>query len=271
MAIGRPVTIPDAAVGGSDLQAPLKALLNSLNMLEEDKSKGGTWLSTPSQAAAVIESGATSLAKWWAVVVGAVGGTTVIATAATKFWSGQHGSARVAVLAAVGAVLVAAVLSVAIIVSADIRSRAQGMSAVYAARAQIAQEFMAISYNASQSHVVDSGDLEAVVSKATQDAVAEGVAPLSSSLSNIESQVSGLERRSAVVATAAVKQAMPNGPSVVVRTSSGNAGFLQGIEIGPNGTDGVMLRVRAKDGKGPADHLKVGDVTELRSRKKKKE
>ncbi len=263
------VTIPDQAIGGPDIAAPLQSLLNALNMLDEDDKSGGTWLGTPSQAAAIIESGATSLAKWWAAVLAALGGGTAAATVATRFWNGEQGTARVALLASVGAVVVAAVIALALIVSSDIRSRAAGMSAVYAARATVAQKFLAIAFDASQAPEIDSKDLEALVTSASGQAVAAQVESLGASLTSIEAQVSDMERTTAVVTAAAVKQMLPEGPKVVVRNANGDAGYLQGLEVGPPGADAVHLRVKPKEGNGPADHLKLDDVTELRSRAKR--
>jgi hypothetical protein len=69
------------------------------------------------------------------VAIGAVGGSTAIIAAIAKFWSGRHAGAREAIVAAIAALLVSAIFAVAIIVSANVKSRALGVATEYLARA----------------------------------------------------------------------------------------------------------------------------------------
>jgi hypothetical protein len=166
------VGIPGGAIGpdDTDVAEPLQTLLTDLNVLGgSDTTQGGTITSLPSQSTAIIEAGATTLAKWWSVVVGIFGGTAAVTAAATRFWSAQPGATRVALVAATGAIIVATLIGLALIVSADIRSRAVGATGVYAARAQIATEFVRDSYNASVPHAAASPILQAALKASTDD------------------------------------------------------------------------------------------------------
>src|ERR1035437_7127104 len=135
-----PVTIPGQSVDSteSDILGPLQKLLAGVSAWGGSNASTGGAFSTPDQAVAIIESGATALTKWWAGAVGAVGGTTAISAAVTKFWSDQHGGTRIALVATTGAVLASAAVAPAVIISSDVRARALGASALYGARAQIA-------------------------------------------------------------------------------------------------------------------------------------
>src|ERR1035437_4752734 len=102
-----PVTIPGQSVDSteSDILGPLQKLLAGVNVWGDSNDSTGGAFSTPDQTVAIIESGATALTKWWAGAVGAVGGTTAISAAVTKFWSDQQSSGvRIALLATTGAV-----------------------------------------------------------------------------------------------------------------------------------------------------------------------
>lgn len=154
------VQIPEEALDkeGKDVLEPLKTTLTGLNVLgEEDGSKKTTGIAStfisPPDSVAIIEAGATSLSKWWVAAVGALGGTAAITAGVTSFWSGQAQNTRVALVGGVAGVLVAAILGVALMVSADVKGRAYGAGAVYDARASIANEFLRLSMLASRPPV----------------------------------------------------------------------------------------------------------------------
>jgi hypothetical protein len=130
---------------GDDVLVPLKDLLEGLNALGPAGSATGSALTSPSQGVAIIESGATALSKVWTTLVGALGGVTAITAVATRFWDGQQGGTRVAVVLATGAVIAAVAIALAVIVSADVRARGTGAAAIYDARSAIAVKFLEVS------------------------------------------------------------------------------------------------------------------------------
>jgi hypothetical protein len=168
------VKIPDHAIGKNDLLGPLKEILNGVSLLGDAKD-GGSAFAGPSQGVAILEANATALTKWWSVAVGALGGTTAIATAVSGFWDGETGGVRIALVAATGAILAAATIALAIIVSADVRGRAAGAQAIYSARAAIAAEFLhAASEASARPAAADAAPAPsngATAASATKDAV----------------------------------------------------------------------------------------------------
>jgi hypothetical protein len=149
------VQFPEEAVNpaGADVLAPLKELQQGLQVLPADKdiAKAGasaTFVGPP-DSVAIIEAGATALSKWWSVAIAALGGTAVIISAVTKFWNGESPGVRIGLIAGMAAFLAASVLAISVIVSADLKGRAQGMVALYAARADIANQFLRQSLSAS--------------------------------------------------------------------------------------------------------------------------
>jgi len=137
-----PVTIPAPPVGGQDIAPPLAALLQDLLILQTPADAQAGPLAGSGQSAAIIESTATALAKWWAAAIGALGGTTAIAAAATNFWDAQEGGTRIALVASTGAVIAAALVALAVIIGSDVRGRALGATGVYAARAEVTVAFL---------------------------------------------------------------------------------------------------------------------------------
>lgn len=149
------VQIPGKSISedGDDLLTPITTLLDALNMLPSkadlDQANAGSTLGGPPQSVAIIESGATALSKWWSVAAAGLGGTAAISTAVSKFWAGQHGGERIALIASMAGVVGAALVSIAIIVASDVRGRAAGGVAQYNARAQIASQFISAAVDLS--------------------------------------------------------------------------------------------------------------------------
>jgi hypothetical protein len=150
------VRLPEQALDttGTDILPPLKELQQGLGVLPTDadraKSGAGATFVGPPDSVAIIEAGATAFSKWWSAAIGALGGTAVITSLATKFWSGQPGGVRIGLTIGVAAIVVATIIAVSVMVAADVRGRAQGTVALYAARASIADQFLRQSLLASR-------------------------------------------------------------------------------------------------------------------------
>lgn len=150
------VRLPEQALDttGTDILPPLKELQQGLGVLPTDadraKSGAGATFVGPPDSVAIIEAGATAFSKWWSAAIAALGGTAVITSLATKFWSGQPGGVRIGLTLGVAAIVVATIIAVSVMVAADVRGRAQGTVALYAARASIADQFLRQSLQASR-------------------------------------------------------------------------------------------------------------------------
>jgi hypothetical protein len=139
------VQVPDSAVGGSDIQQPLTALLEGIGLLasSEDMKDAGRFAAVftgPPQSVAVIEAGATALSKWWAAGLGA----SVVATwgAVVAWWGDQPISTRNVVLWAAALASSAAILAIGYIIASDVRGRAAASVATINGRANLADSMI---------------------------------------------------------------------------------------------------------------------------------
>lgn len=133
-----------------DVQKALEGLLIGVSVLgpraDRDASSGflSAFRGSP-ESVNSIETTATAMAKWWAVAT-AVGGPLawIIAwkTALSAYWSTASSGERISVIAAGAATLAAVVLSIAAIVSADLKARSTASVGQYHARAMIARAYL---------------------------------------------------------------------------------------------------------------------------------
>jgi hypothetical protein len=136
------VQIPSKAVSdGEDLRAPTRSLLEDLNLLgnpDEVKAAGqiGAVVAGPPQSVALIEAGATAVAKWWAAGAGAAVLTAWGSVVA--WWADQGEAVKVAVLGAAALVTAALVLAIGHLLASDVRGRAAAAVSAIEARASVA-------------------------------------------------------------------------------------------------------------------------------------
>jgi hypothetical protein len=197
---------------GNDLVQPLQAILQGINLL-------GAVAAVPPQdgtspGVAALEANATSLSKWTSTLVGGSAGLALIGTGIATFWNSIDENVRLAAVAGLSVALVAAIVGIAWIVSADLRARTRGQIAIYEARQAIAMQFMqealSVSLPTNQPPPADAAD-----------ELDEGSAP---SPTTTESAVIGL--------AVAGKQAF------VSHTPDGRLGNLSGIR-----TNGKAIEV----------------------------
>lgn len=157
---------------GVDFKPPITHLLQGCDLLgdstENQKNSSSSWgpfAGTP-PSFQIIESGATALAKVWATVAAAVGGSVAIGTAITAFWTSQDAVVRVAALIGLAVVLAAALVAIAIIVRGDIAARGVGAAAQYQARAFITEAFLRTSL---RSQPWRPGELDTLLTDAMAD------------------------------------------------------------------------------------------------------
>jgi hypothetical protein len=138
------VRLPGDAIDaeGQDVSAPAVALLGEVNLLpsDDDMKKAGSpaaVVAGPPQSVALIEAGATALAKWWA---GGLGAAAVgVWGSIGLFWSEQPPETQRVLLWIAAIVSATLVLSLGLIISADIRGRAAASVATIGARATVAE------------------------------------------------------------------------------------------------------------------------------------
>ncbi len=137
------VQIPRQAVSdGKDLQAPTRALLENLKLLgsqqDEDDANGfAAAFSGPPQSVALIESGATAAAKWWAGGLGA--SVVAIWTTVINWWGDQADNVKVVVIGGAAFVTAAAILAIGYLIASDVRGRAAAAVATINARSAVAR------------------------------------------------------------------------------------------------------------------------------------
>lgn len=256
--------IPGAAIdnAGTDVLGPLQKLLTGIDVLDTSESTTGGAFKSPSQAEAIIESGATALTKWWAGAVAALGGATAITAAITKFWSGQHGDVRVALLATTGGVIAFVAIALAIIVSSDVRGRAAGAVAIYQTRASVTSSMLEL---LCCLHAAPGGapalTADAITSAANAGAKA-AVSPFGDQLSSITQQLSGMDKRNALIALGAVQLQSAGKKPSVSSSVHGVTGEIQDVSVGPGPTSSTDVQVNIQDlSSGSLKAVPLDDVT----------
>lgn len=127
--------LPDDA----DITQRTRDFLNNLNLLpgDDELDAAGSWsaaFSGPSQGVALIEAGGTALAKWWATGLGA--GIAGVWAYVRAFWD-ENEALHDEMIWGASIVSAALVVSIAALLSFDLRGRAAAMVATVNARAQI--------------------------------------------------------------------------------------------------------------------------------------
>jgi hypothetical protein len=263
------VQFPEQALNatGADILSPLKELEQGLGILPSDtdlaKSGAAATFTGPPDSVAIIEAGATALSKWWSVVVAGLGGAAVITSGATKFWSGQTGGVRIALIGGMAGLLIAAVLAISVMVAADVRGRAQGMVALYTARANVAAQFLQQSLTASYpKFAAAQGNAP---SAAGVHADAQSNPP---DMAGAQADAQGNPSNGGA-AKAALNQAVPiylaasSAPALVLHKPSNQAGYLAGVRQLVDGTTELLL-IRQSDQQTTwcaADDLTVTEFT----------
>ena len=113
----------------ADLSAPILAMLKNLANLNADDSYNVKFFTGTPYSLQVISSGASSLTKWAATAVGAVGGASAIGAAIKVFWTSNPTSVQPVLIASLAILGAAAFLAVAIMVQADVRARSVATAA----------------------------------------------------------------------------------------------------------------------------------------------
>jgi hypothetical protein len=137
---------------GKDVASPVAGLLNQLNLLGtrpdylKDDGLQGVF-TTPAPSVAVIEQGATAITKLWSALLAAGITATGIVAVVQGIWGNGHDSVRIAIIGGSALVLAALSIAIALIVSNDVRSRADGAVSTIQARTAVASTFMTLTRN----------------------------------------------------------------------------------------------------------------------------
>ncbi len=276
------VEIPGKVVdaSGEDLLVPLQRMLTGINVLGSSSDATGGAFQSPPQSVAIIESGATALTKWWSGAIAALGGTTAIAAAATRFWNGQQGGSRIALLATTGAVIAAVILALAWIVSSDVRGRASGACCIYEARSGVAQKFLDValaassqasggadagSHGASAAAAVSESAAAATLHDLVASAAESAVAPVNEGISSLQQSIASIDKSTALVVLAALQQErLAPPPTITVdRTDTGLTGTLNRIFVSSSGDANSDVQVSVIDAAGASIGIPLNKVQEF--------
>jgi hypothetical protein len=282
----QPVSIPSDAINSTVEPAnQLSGLLTDLNLLGVPADAG--------QGLAVLESTATNLTKWWGPALAALGGGTAVLGAINGFWGSLDEGPRSAVIGGSALVLAAAVIGIAIIINADVRARAQGQAATFAARAEITKQFLELSYAASAAAAAataapqgggQSAGGAGTVSCCSCDDIQKLTDPLKDSLAALtasvgalpddgdsvqqilaalQSAVGDVPKHNALVTLGALQAVVPDAKPIVIKVAgTGFQGQLKSVDAGPIGPNSSKLHVRVDDGSQIAA-IAVEDVTDF--------
>lgn len=148
-----PIRWPAQAVdeAACDLAEPATKLLQQLSVLEthDDITKGTSLFTTP-QSLQVVTSGALQSTKVSGLFA-SVGGAGGAAAAAWGAYQAEDLAVRATLVGAVAVILAAGLLSLSMVVSADVQARSAATVAQYRARASIAGTFLTMAGLAQRS------------------------------------------------------------------------------------------------------------------------
>lgn len=176
---------------------------------------------------------------------GALGGATAITAAITKFWNGEHGDVRIALLATTGAVIAVIAIALAMIISSDLRARAAGAVAIYDARAKVASAMLDLVY-CSQKSPAGAGTLSADdISAAVGKQVTSLLSPIGQQLTDIGEQTASMDKRTALIVLGGAQLQSPNKTVIVTNSDTGVTGEVQDVFVGTsaNGESEVQMNV----------------------------
>jgi hypothetical protein len=160
------------AAKGDDLARPIRNLLEHLRLLEEEKPGDVSFLGGTPASLQVITAGATSMSKWSAGIVTALGGSTVLIAGIKGLPGDADSMQRNVFLAALAVLLSAIVLAIAVMVRADLSARALASAAQYEARSMVAKTLLENLQYAAPAQPATSGgtcDMCYVVKKKCDD------------------------------------------------------------------------------------------------------
>jgi hypothetical protein len=155
------VRIPGKAVSdGEDVRQPTKNLLEDLRLLgsDEDLKDAASFTSTftgPPQSVALIEAGATAVAKWWAAGLGAA--AVVVWGNVAGWWTNLDADHKTVALAGAAFVTGLLVIAIGYLLASDVRGRAAAAAATIDARAQLADAMIRAAKDAYEPR---SGEVE---------------------------------------------------------------------------------------------------------------
>ena len=134
-----------AASTGADLAAPIVSLLKQAKLLPEDETKSAlnAAILGSSESATVIKSGALTLTKNWAALLG-ISGTAAASTplVSKTWWTDLDANGQFGFLLVCGLIASACVLGISYLLASDVRGRAAATTAQITQRASIVNEFL---------------------------------------------------------------------------------------------------------------------------------
>jgi hypothetical protein len=157
------IQIPNRAVAeGDDVGEPLRRLLETINILptgadlKEASKPTRAFTGTP-DSVAVIEAGATALAKWWSAGLGVA--AAGLWASVVRFWE-QYGELQNVMLWVAAVVSTALALAIGYVLASDIRGRAAATVATLQGRTQLAGAMIA---SAERQFRPDAGTSRGIV------------------------------------------------------------------------------------------------------------
>ena len=152
------IQLPDGAIHGDDMLAPLQDLLRGLNVLPALNEKGeaveaSLW-GTP-QSVAVLEAGAPLVTKAGAAIATLLGAAGITVAGVGAFWTGLDVSVQRTLVTSMAIVAGLAIIAITTIVLLEVRMRLRGSLAIYDFRQSVAMAFLDKAVDASSAKIAD--------------------------------------------------------------------------------------------------------------------
>jgi hypothetical protein len=130
------------APAAPDPDSELILLLNNLELLPPSTSTPPTGTFDPGAAEfQVLKSGVTKITGWVSRLIAAAGGAGAVWAAVEAYFNRSRPDLQITLVASAAAIIGLAALAMALVISADLRARAEGTAAQYRARGQVAAAY----------------------------------------------------------------------------------------------------------------------------------
>jgi hypothetical protein len=130
------------ASAAPDPDSELIQLLNNLELLPPSTSTPPTGTFDPGAAEfQVLKSGVTKITGWVSRLIAAAGGAGAVWAAVEAYFNRSRPDLQITLVASAAAIIGLAALAMALVISADLRARAEGSAAQYHARGQVAAAY----------------------------------------------------------------------------------------------------------------------------------
>jgi hypothetical protein len=149
------------ASAAPDPDSQLIQLLNSLELLPRSTSTPPEGTFDPTVADyQILKSGVTKITSWVSRLIAAAGGAGAVWAAVEAYFNRSRPDLQITLVASAAAIIGLAALAMALVISADLRARAEGTAAQYRARGQVAAAYESHQGSEPQAQTTDQAGVK---------------------------------------------------------------------------------------------------------------